>query len=200
MYMGQNTQKILNQINKIETKEMKILTKLNNYEVITNEKLSNKLRDKLEKLNKEKTQLYEYLEKLYAQEKNNVALNERFIKNQGEAAQVLQTQAQNVENLNSVLRDEELNQRRMVEINTYYNDKYQAYIEMMKLIVYIAVPVLIISFLAKRNILSFNIALGLSGIVLIIGFVLLLKQITDLSNRSNMNFNEYEWKFKPNNP
>lgn len=197
MYMGKNTQNIIKEIRKIENQEMNILTRLNKYEVISNEELSNKLRDKLEKLNKRKTNLYRYLEQIYAKEKNNVALNKRFIKNQSEAAQVLQTQAQNVQNLNSELRDQELDQRRMVEINTYYNDRYQAYIDLMKLIIYIAVPVLIISFLAKRNILSFNVALGLSGVVLIIGFVLLLMKITDLSNRNNMNFNEYDWKFDP---
>jgi hypothetical protein len=53
--------------------------------------------------------------------------------------------------------------------------------------------------LRSKGILPGNIVGLLIGIVIIIGIFLIGSQLIDLMNRDNMNFDEYNWYFDPNN-
>ena len=54
---------------------------------------------------------------------------------------------------------------------------------------------LIVIILGKKEILPRNIYIALNGIILTVGIIIIGKKIIDLSNRDNMNFDEYDWYF-----
>jgi hypothetical protein len=85
----------------------------------------------------------------------------------------------------------------MVEINTYYGKKYNAHKKIMQTVVFTCLPLLIVAVLANKGILPNNISTLLVGIIIVIGAVLIGMQIIDISNRDNMNFDEYNWYFNP---
>lgn len=101
------------------------------------------------------------------------------------------------QNLNK-LQDAKNNKMRMVEINTYYGQRYQSHTNIMKLIIVITIPLLILAILNKKQLLPTNIINIITGIILVIGVFLLIRQIYDLYKRDNMNYDEYDWKFNPN--
>ena len=87
----------------------------------------------------------------------------------------------------------------MVEINTYYGKRYNAHANIMKTIFIFCIPIIILAVLANSGILPPNIYRFLSGAVIIIAVILLGYQLIDLSNRDNMNWDEYNWYFNQNN-
>jgi hypothetical protein len=186
---------IMNAIDNIEIQEDILYGELDKYDNVSNVEKSNAIRLQLDSYNTLKSNLYKSLNKIYTNQENNLNINELYLQQQEEATQVISDQADNVKNLNNNINKEIQNKKRMVQINNYYSDRYQAQIDLMKIIIYVSVPILIISFLTKKNLIPFYISLLLSGLILIIGFVFIVRKISDLANRSNMNYEEYQFPF-----
>ena len=86
---------------------------------------------------------------------------------------------------------------RMIEINTYYSNKYRALYAILRLIIILCLPLLIIAILRNRQILSINLSGTLATVVIIIGIFLVGPRIIDLNSRNNMVFSEYDFPFNP---
>lgn len=99
-------------------------------------------------------------------------------------------------NYNS-LKDEAANKLRMVEINTYYGEKYKAYGGLMKIVLLICAPIFLLAVLSKIGILSRGIAGSLSFVIVAIGAFFIIKRVANILSRSNMTFDEYNWDFDP---
>jgi len=65
----------------------------------------------------------------------------------------------------------------------------------MKIIIYILVPVIILTFLYNKNILPSMIYYILMVIVSLIGAVFLIKRYVSIISRDNMNYDTYNWPF-----
>jgi hypothetical protein len=90
---------------------------------------------------------------------------------------------------------------RLAQVNTYYGKQYSAHASVMKLIIYMAIPILIASILVKARILPPIIYTVVISIVLVYGLYFLIYKLLDISNRDNMNFDRYNWYFdKANAP
>jgi hypothetical protein len=84
---------------------------------------------------------------------------------------------------------------RLVALNTYYGKKYNAQKKIMQTIILICIPIIIIAYLKNNNIFPPRISALMIIIILVIGLFNVGRQILDLLNRSNMNFDEYNWYF-----
>ena len=76
---------------------------------------------------------------------------------------------------------------RMVGINTYYGQRYEAQSDLMKKIIMICIPVLVIFILKKKSIIPETIANYIIGIIVAIGAFILMLNMWDIYTRSNMN-------------
>lgn len=95
----------------------------------------------------------------------------------------------------NILNTQKNNQMRMVQINTYYGKRYDAHIGVMKVFLLMCVIILIIAILSKKNIIPSNLTNALCAVVFVIFACILIRKMYDLSKRSNMNYDEYEWKY-----
>ena len=59
----------------------------------------------------------------------------------------------------------------------------------------ICIPILILSILKNVEILPGNIAGLIIAFIILIGLIYVGRQIIDMSNRDNMNYDEYDWHF-----
>ena len=110
---------------------------------------------------------------------------------------VVQQQLDSLRQQTSNISDERVGKERMVEINTYYGKKYMAQKELMQMIILTCVPLLILALLTKLGHLGGQIASILGGIILVIGLYYIVRKIIDISTRSSMVFDEYDWAFDP---
>jgi hypothetical protein len=99
-------------------------------------------------------------------------------------------------NLNS-MKNAKSDKMRMVEINTYYEQRYLAHTGIIKLIIMMSVPLLILAILTKKEFIPSNIANGLAVLIIVVGLIIIIYRVADLSSRDNMNYDEIDWKFKP---
>ena len=96
------------------------------------------------------------------------------------------------------LKDENVehnNERRMIEINTYYSEKYKAYGKLALKITYCLFPIIMINILLKYDMVPRSLGhILLSLIVGISGFYIFF-DILSISFRDNINFDAYDWQY-----
>jgi hypothetical protein len=87
-------------------------------------------------------------------------------------------------------------QMRLVEINTYYGNRYESQGNLMKKIIMVCIPILILFIMKKKGIIPETIANYVIGTVIAIGAIFIVRNMWDIFTRSNMDFNSYDWEFE----
>ncbi len=90
-----------------------------------------------------------------------------------------------------MLEEEKNNNIRLVEINTYYGQKYSEHSYLMKIIVMMLLPILLLSILFSKGILPSKIYYILIAIIAIIGGIFIWKTVFSIVLRDPMNYEEY---------
>jgi hypothetical protein len=97
-----------------------------------------------------------------------------------------------------ILEEEKNNKIRLVEINTYFGDKYAEHSVLMKIVIFTLIPVIILAFLNNKGILPNTIYYVLLVIVSIIGAFFFWRTYASIISRDNMNYQAYNWYFDAN--
>ena len=87
------------------------------------------------------------------------------------------------------------NTRRMVDINTYYHKQYAARVKIMKLIVLICFVIIFFVVLMHLGWLPQELVTVIVVIVLVAGLIYIGYLVNDMYQRSNINFDEYDFPF-----
>jgi hypothetical protein len=86
---------------------------------------------------------------------------------------------------------------RMIQLNTYYGKRFMAQAGVMKIFIYMCIPIIILAVLANMGFLPNYIA-GFAIIAsIVIGIVYIYGAVHDINRRDKMNFDEYTWEFDP---
>lgn len=93
------------------------------------------------------------------------------------------------------LKQDNMNKRRMAQINTYYTKNYEANTEVMKNIIFISVALIILAILRNKELIPASI--GTLGVifVLTLGGIVVGKQVFDIIRRNDHDFDKYDWNF-----
>lgn len=86
---------------------------------------------------------------------------------------------------------------RMIGINTYFGKRFSAQAGVMKIFIYMCIPVLFLAILANMGFLPNYIAGFLIIASIVIGLIYIYNAISDINRRDDMNFDEYRWEFDP---
>ncbi len=187
----------LNNIKSLQTTEMKLYDSLENQKLTSDQK--QQVIDRINQISQMRIDMYANLKDSYSNYQQNVSTSRNTLNDQMVSIDVIENELNNSKRRLNYLQAEKYNKLRLVGINTYYGKQYNAHKEIMKTVVFICIPVLILTILANNGILPGQLNLLLSGVIIIIGSVLIGYQIIDLFNRDNMNFDEYDWYFDKNN-
>lgn len=85
------------------------------------------------------------------------------------------------------------NAKRMVDINTYYNKQYQARVKIMKLVVLLCFVIVFFIVLMHLGWLPQELVTVLVVVTLFAGLIYIGSLVNDMYQRSNMNFDEYNF-------
>jgi hypothetical protein len=86
---------------------------------------------------------------------------------------------------------------RMIQINTYYGKRFMAQAGVMKIFIYMCIPVLILAILANAGFLPNYIAGFLIIAAIVVGIIYIYGAMHDINRRDELNFDEYKWEFDP---
>lgn len=195
---GLNEQTI-NDIQNLQSIELNLYNtlenNLNNQTLTTTQK--NEIINKINDVSQLRVKLYNNLTSLYTAYEENVSNADILLDEKMQSLKIVEDQLTNLKLRLNKIEDINANKMRLVQINTYYGKKYDAYSNILKNIILISFIILIISILKKFNILPENIYYFLIIVILIISIIILSYKFYDISLRDNMNFDEYSWTFTP---
>jgi len=143
--------------------------------------------------------LYRNLQKNYTFYQNNVAGARETIIEQTTAINIVNDELEKSKDKLVKLQDDKNAKLRSIEINTYYGKQYDDYTELMKLIIYMCVPIIILTILEKRGIIPNNIYSWLFIFIMVVGIYFIGWKILNIVNKSKFDYDVYDWFFNFNN-
>lgn len=189
---------LLSDITKLQTMESNLYKKLEAADANnSSQDEQNALIAKINELSKMRMSLFEEIDKMYKALQGRVSQSRIDLTNQLTVSGVMEQELNKAKRDLNLLQANKANKMRLVEINTYYSNKYQAQTGLMKLIILVCIPLLVLAILAKKQLLPPRVSTFLIWAVLIIGGILIIRKFLDINSRSNMAFNEYDWRWSP---
>jgi hypothetical protein len=91
------------------------------------------------------------------------------------------------------------NTKRMIEINSYYGEKYAESSKLMLILVYMLIPIIILALLNRYNLLPTNVYYALVAIVALIASIYLWTVLFSMWSRNNMEYDTFDWNFTAKN-
>jgi len=95
----------------------------------------------------------------------------------------------------AALSGDNLNKRRMAQINTYYTRNYEANTDVMRNVIYISVALIILAVLRKKELIPGSISTLGVIFILTIGGIIIGGQVFDIMRRNDSDFDKYDWNF-----
>ena len=195
--LQERNQQVLNNISQLQTQEKDLYNSLDDISLSTEQK--QQIINRINEISQIRMNLYAGLKDMYSFYQQNVSSSRNTLGQSMAAIDVLENELNQSKIRMNLIDEQKNNKLRLVEINTYYGKRYNAYSKLMKTIVILCIPIIILAVLGNKGILPPNIYKLLIVIVLVIGTVLIGLQLIDISNRDDMNWDEYNWYFDRNN-
>ena len=191
--LQERNQQVLNNISQLQVQEKNLYNSLDDENLSSEQKQL--IINQINEISQMRLNIYASLKDMYSYYQKNVSSARNTLGQEISAIDVLENELNDAKIRMNLLEEQKYNKLRLVEINTYYGKKYNTHTRIMQTIVIICIPIFILSILANNGVLPPTAYAFITGIILIIGIVLIGKQIIDLSNRDNMNWDEYNWYF-----
>jgi hypothetical protein len=191
--LQERNQQVLNNISQLQMQEKKLYDSLDDANLNSNQK--KQIINKINEISQMRLNLYAGIKDMYSFYQKDVSASQTTLRQSVMAIQILENQLNESKKRMNMLEAQKYNKLRLVGVNAYYGKRYNAHSRLMKTIVLMCIPLIILAVLANKQILPLNLYFFLSGLIIIIGIILIGYQIIDMSNRDNMNWDEYEWHF-----
>lgn len=191
-----NNEEILNNIQDLQKMEQEMFDILETRRNLT-PAASQMIFKNINDLSQVRINLYETLGGVNNYFHNALNNTQGTLRSQTMAIQIVENQLNEAKRKLAALEEERNNKIRLVQINTYYSDKYAAQTWLMKILIITLIPMIILAILHNKGILPNSIFYALIVIVSLIGGWFLVKTWLSIISRDNMNYNEYNWGFIP---
>ena len=154
-----------------------------------------KILDRISEIFQLRTNLYSNLSNMVEFYTDNQASAQTNYNQQVVAIKIVEDELANSRERLKKLQEDKTNKLRLVEINTYYSKSYNAKTYIMKIIVYMCIPILLLAVLNNNGLIPSGLYAFFSIVIMVIGIYFIGAQLIDITNRDDMNYDEYDWKF-----
>ena len=120
------------------------------------------------------------------------------LQQQTAAINIVETELNRSKERLKALKVDRNNKIRLVEINTYYGEKYAEHSSLMRVIIFTLIPIIILTIIYNSGFLSSRIYYIIFIIIGFIGAWYFWQTYTSIITRDNMNYDTYDWSFNPN--
>ena len=156
---------------------------------------SQKLINELGNLSTIKMNLYDSIKDIYDSSVDIMTISQQTVLEQIAAIKIVEKELQNSAKRMNELNNNNINKMRMIEINRYYEEKYNDHAGFIKYLIIFIVILLFIYILNRRLLINDNIYKILLFIVILIGFIILGRYYYKMMFRSNMDYQEYVYPY-----
>lgn len=193
----ENNEQILNDIQSLQQMEQQLFSNLESNPNLTTDQ-QQQIIEKMNQLSNMRVNLYQTLSGVNNYFENALNTSIGSLQQQVVAIGIVENELNNSKARLEVLEQEKNNKIRLVEINTYFGDKYAEHSQLMKIIIFTLIPIIVLALLNNKGILPNIIYYILLVIVSVIGAYFFWYRFASIIKRDNMNYQEYNWYFDPN--
>jgi hypothetical protein len=186
-------QSILTDISGLQTVETQLYDSLDDNKLSYDQK--QQVINKINEISQMRLNMYASMKQMYSFYQQDAAASQTTLGQEITALDIIENELNEAKKRMNLIEDQKSNKLRLVEINTYYGKRYNAHSKLMKIVIIMCIPLIILAILANKGILPSKLHIVLSGLIIVIGVILIGSQLLDLSNRDNMNWDEYNWPF-----
>ncbi len=192
-FLQEKNKQTLNNIKQLQEEEQKLYTSLNNVTLTPEQRQL--IVNKINEISQMRMNLYATLKDAYVSYQQNASESNETLSQQIQAIDILENELNESKRKINLINQEKENKLRLVEINDYYGKRYIAHTELMKTIVYMCVPIFVLSMLYHNGILPFFLFIFLCMIIFAYGTYYAFLQFLDILNRDDRYWDEYNWYF-----
>jgi hypothetical protein len=193
----ENNEQILNDIQLLQQMEQQLFSNLESNPNLTTDQQQQMI-EKMNQLSNMRVNLYQTLSGVNNYFENALNTSVGSLKEQVVAIGIVENELNRAKKRLEILEEEKNNKIRLVEINSYFGDKYAEHSQLMKIIIFTLIPVIILALLNNKGILPNTIYYILLILVSVIGAYFFWRRFASIIMRDNMNYQEYNWYFDPN--
>jgi hypothetical protein len=185
--------KILNDIQSLQNIEQELFNSLENPDMSPEQQ--EKIIKKVNDISQMRINLYTTLTGVNDYFHNALNNSRGTLTEQTNAIGILEKELNSSKKKLKILEEQKNNKIRLIEINDYYGQRYSEHSELMKIIIFMMLPIIVLALLNKYGILPFKIFIILMIIIVVIASFKLWKIFTSIITRDNLNYQEYSWYF-----
>ena len=193
-YIQDSSQELLNDIQSLQQTEQDLFNSLENN--LTSDQ-QEQILNKIIQVTSMRMNLYQALGNVNGFFQNALKTSHGTLKDQSVAINIVEEELNRMKQNLSTLQEEKNNKLRIVEINTYFGEKYAEHAQLMKIVIFTLIPIIILALINRSGILPSTIYYILLCIIAIIGGYFFWKRLASIITRDNMYYNEYDWYFDP---
>lgn len=195
--MASTNTSILDNIQGLQDMEQKIFSTLeknvNNDKFTSQDK--NSLVAQINRLSDARMNLYSTVGDINQYQQDNLINSNKTLNDQTIAIEIVESELNKAKARLQLLEQEKINKLRIVQINTYYTERYNEHTSLMKLILYIFIPMLILALLSNKGFINKSIYYALMVLIGFVGIIALFWKFMYIISRDNMNYQEINWYF-----
>jgi hypothetical protein len=191
-------EEMLKDIKSLQNIEQDLFKTLETNPFITSEEQKQILK-KINSISQMRLNLYQTLGDVNSLYKNTLVHSRETLRQETFAIAIIEKQLNEAKKKLQLLETEKNNKIRLIEINDYYGEKYSEHGILMKYIIFMLVPIIIISLLFNKGFLPKFIFYILLGLITVIGSIFIVYKLVSIWSRDNMNYQEYLWSFNIKN-
>lgn len=188
---------ILSNIQKLQAAQKTLHTELNKLPPNENFEKQKLLITQIDNINAQKVDLFKNLYSLNSVMQQDVHATNDDIRAKTELAKVVEQELQNSKERMEEVRNKNINNLRLAEINRYYSGEYGLYLNLFRYIIYTSVFLVLIALLRQRYFINSKTANVLAGIVIAIGGFFIVRSALNLNSRNNLVISEFDWVAEP---
>ena len=189
----------LNSIKSLQNLEKRLYENLENVSSGGNDKdLQRQIVNKINDISQTKLVLFDQLQAMYVSAQTGIKKKDDDLSEQLKIVGVVENQLNDQKSKAQSYNNENINNVRQIEINTYYTKKYVAYYKILQIIVITCIPLIGIALLGRLNILPNKILMILAIIVIIPASIIIINKMLNISSRNNMDYDRYNVQISKN--
>ena len=191
-------EQILADIERLQTIEKELFVNLETNGGLSAEQ-QNKIIERINSISDMRIDLYRTIGGMNQFYKTSLANSEDTLNEQKVAIGIIEKDLNDSKQKIDELKNAKIGKLRAIELNSYYSDAYEEKTQLMKVLFYMLLPIVILSFLYKRGILPGFVFNSLTLLIVFVGSYFAMKYLTSIFMRDNMNYQEYDWFFNKDN-
>jgi len=153
--------------------------------------------NQINQLSQMRSNLYSFLNNNSVNTLQHLAASNNLLSQQAQTVLIVENELNDAKNQLTGMQKDKYNKLRMVQINTYYGDRYADHSSMMKSIVIICAVIILITIIFNKGFLPSSLYYIMLIIIIVVSAVILWYKYVMLVSHDRMNYDEYDWGFNP---